>query len=128
MAGQNSIINVQSVQMDQQTLIEAITKAGGVLTVAAAAAGCSLRTIYNYRDKFDDVAQAIVAARESSDCQLLDIAESKLLLAVEDGKPWAIKFVLSTKGRSRGYGTKAEIEHKSNEVKQIRVFYGSATE
>jgi hypothetical protein len=39
----------------------------------------------------------------------LDRTESKLLLAIKAGEPWAIKFMLSTKGKHRGYTERMEV-------------------
>ncbi|MEO8270303.1 MAG: hypothetical protein ABI557_11330, partial [Aureliella sp.] len=42
--------------------------------------------------------------------ELLDAAESQLFKAVRAGKPWAIRFVLSRLGRSRGYGATLSVD------------------
>ena len=91
---------------------EALQKSHGLQTLAAEALGCSCRTVSNYIKEHPTVAEAYDEAREV----VLDVAESKLYKAINDGKEWAIKFYLSTVGKSRGYTQKQEIEH-SGEVK-----------
>jgi hypothetical protein len=91
---------------------EALQKSHGLQQLAAEALGCSRRTIANYVKEHPTVAEAYDEAREV----VLDVAESKLIAAIEDGKEWAVKFYLSTVGKSRGYTQKQEIEH-SGEVK-----------
>lgn len=99
-------------------VVMAIKDAGGVLSNAAADLGCETKTVYNYRDEFPEVAQAIEDARENHDCELLDKAERNISEALDAREAWATKYVLSTKGRSRGYTEKTEIEH-SGGVNQI---------
>jgi hypothetical protein len=42
---------------------------------------------------------------------ILDNAESALHRAVLAGEPWAIKYVLSTRGKNRGYVERTEHKH-----------------
>ena len=51
----------------------------------------------------------IIDARE----EVLDIAESGLLMHVKKGNLNAIKFLLERQGRTRGYGMNVEINNKS---------------
>ncbi|MCA9979247.1 MAG: hypothetical protein KDD89_00370 [Anaerolineales bacterium] len=70
-------------------------------------------TIYNYRDKYSTVADAIEEARYNLDMSLLDGAEVKLSEAVKQGEAWAIRYVLDKKGHGRGYKevSRKEVEH-----------------
>ena len=61
-----------------EQVVAAIISENGVLSGAADRLGCDVRSIYNYRDEFDEVAQAIEDARENHDCELLDKAERNL--------------------------------------------------
>jgi len=90
-------------KLDRQKLIETIYKTRGKVTYVARAMGCSRQTIYNYRDKYKTVANALEDAAVDFDVELLDLAESKLRASVLDGESWAIKYVLDTKGLTRGY-------------------------
>ena len=52
--------------------------------------------------------------------KVLDVGEKKLLEAIDRGEFPAIKFLLSTKGKSRGYVEKQEIEH-SGKVFDVKI-------
>jgi len=109
-------------KFDAETLASAINEANGVISEAARLLGCTPKTIYNYRDEFEEVAQAIEDARDNYDCDTGDLAESKLRALIEEGNWPAIKFALSTKFKSRGYTEKTEIEHTG--VQTINVNFG----
>ncbi len=48
----------------------------------------------------DDILKNYLKATEET---RLDVAELALTIAIMDREPWAIKYMLSTKGKSRGY-------------------------
>jgi hypothetical protein len=78
---------------------EALTKAHGMVTVAAQLLGCSPDTVDSYVKKFAVCAQAKQTARNA----ILDEAELRLVQAIRRDEAWAIAFCLRTIGRSRGY-------------------------
>ncbi len=90
-----------------EQVIGAIEETRGMLTLAARHLGCSPRTIYNYRDRYASVQQAIRDERERT----LDIAELALFKAVQEGQAWAICFLLKTQGKDRGYVERQELRH-----------------
>ena len=94
--------------IDREELISAIWAAQGKVTVAAQRLGCTVRTIYNYANKYATVQNAIDEARAMWDEKLVDLAELKLFQEVNDGNAWAIKYALSTKGKHRGYVERQE--------------------
>lgn len=51
----------------------------------------------------------------------LDIAEVALTLAVLNGEPWAIKFMLSTQGKARGYIESDTVKGNTDKPTPIRV-------
>ena len=95
--------------IDREELISAIWAAQGKVTVAAQRLGCTARTIYNYANKYATVQNALDEARATWDEKLVDLAELKLFQEVNDGSAWAIKYALSTKGKSRGYVERQEV-------------------
>ena len=95
--------------IDREELISAIWAAQGKVTVAAQRLGCTVRTIYNYANKYATVQNAIDEARAMWDEKLVDLAELKLFQEVNDGSAWAIKYALSTKGKHRGYVERQEV-------------------
>lgn len=86
---------------------EALRASKGMVYVAAERLGCSHATVYNYVKRFKTVADEI----ERADGVITDTAEIKLVQAIHNGEPWAIRYRLSTKGRNRGYVERQEIDH-----------------
>jgi len=88
-----------------ETVIKALKKARGVKAVAAQILGCDRHTVDNYIKRHPTVAKAYQEQRET----LIDVAEGKLITKI-DGDKWpAIKFVLTTLGKERGYTERYEI-------------------
>jgi hypothetical protein len=80
----------------------ALRAAGGVHSIAAEQLGCHRTTILDYIRRYPKVRQAYDEARASA----VDKAESKLMTLV-DREEWpAIRFMLVTLGRDRGYSLK----------------------
>jgi hypothetical protein len=84
---------------------EALTKAQGMVTVAAQLLHCSPDTVDNYVKRFAVCARAKQEARD----RILDEAELRLLAAIRRDEVWTISFYLKTVGRSRGYGERLDI-------------------
>jgi hypothetical protein len=88
-----------------EQVIAAIHAARGMVSVTARTLGCDRNTVYNYRDKYPEVASALEEAPELQ----LDVAELNLFKAIDRSEPWSICFYLKTKGRKRGYVEHHEI-------------------
>jgi hypothetical protein len=84
---------------------EALTKAEGMVTIAARLLHCSPDTVDNYVKKFAVCARAKAVARD----RILDEAELRLVAAIRRDESWAIAFCLRTLGRSRGYGERLDL-------------------
>ena len=89
---------------DETEVVAAVTGSGGILRLIAEKLGCDRTTIGRWRDRSKAVSKAIKDERESN----LDVAESKLIEAVKEGKPWAVRFYLSSQGKHRGYNSRSE--------------------
>ena len=85
---------------------EALRRAGGIRSAAAQMLECSPGTIRNYIDRHPELAKAEAEILDVN----LDLAESKLLKAIESGNMTAIIFYLKCKGKDRGYTERAQIE------------------
>lgn len=109
--------------LNYKDVIQAIYRANGIIAVVARSLGVSEKTIYRYRDKNITVKNAIDDARHIFNEKLLDEAELKLLEAVRDGKPWAIKYVLDRKGILRGYLDQSKVENVGSQEVCIKVEY-----
>jgi len=99
--------------LNRKQLIDSIIRNSGIISAVAKEFGVTPWTIYNYRDKYSTVAEAIHEARHNLDTNLLDGAELKLSEAVRNGEAWAIRYVLDKKGNGRGYKevSRQEVEH-----------------
>lgn len=84
--------------------IAAIPGTGGIITAIARKVGCDWHTAKKYIEQHPTVKLAY-----SAECEgVLDLAEAKLIEQVNGGEGWAIKYLLSTKGKSRGYVERLE--------------------
>lgn len=92
--------------MDRKAVfLEAFRAQAANISQACRAAGINRSTFYDWRNDDAAFAQAVSDEEES----LLDLSESALIRAVAKGDVQAIKFILRTKGRSRGYVERHEI-------------------
>jgi hypothetical protein len=89
-------------RLTNEKIVEALRQGKGFQTKAAEILGCSRFTIARRLDKSPEVRAAYEEIAESR----LDVAESRLAEAVEQGAPWAIRYVLDNLGAKRGYGNK----------------------
>lgn len=97
-------------RLDNESIIEVLNKAYGNLTAAARSLGVTRKALYNWVERDEELQQAVRDARES----IIDIAENKLLQAINSGDMTAIIFTLKTLGKARGY-----IETKEVKVSDI---------
>ncbi len=88
------------------TVCAAIRKNHGLLFLAAQSLGCTVHTIYNYRNKYPKVRAAI----EEEEGKINDVAESALYRGILNGESWAVCFRLKTKAKDRGYVERSELE------------------
>lgn len=83
-----------------QEVADALVEAKGIKSLAAELLGCDWKTVDNYCKRYRVCQEACEVARE----ELVDLAESKLWVAVNAGQWPQVKYTLSTLGRKRGYG------------------------
>ena len=87
---------------------EALRAAGGSHADAAERLGCHRTTILDYVRRCPRVRQA----RDEARAELIDKAESQLRAMVDRGEWLAVRFVLVTLGRDRGYSAKVNPSEK----------------
>ena len=80
-------------------IIKALAKSRGFVSGAAKVLGMSSRRIYERIQASEALNQALKDIREEN----LDMAENKLLDAVEKRQAWAVCFYLKCQGKKRGY-------------------------
>lgn len=95
----------------------ALTATRGMTYLAAQHLGCSHHTI-NTRLATSPRLRAIVEAQTG---RVLDTAETKLFDAMQTGDLGAIKYLLSTKGKDRGYTERQEITGKDGHSLKVDV-------
>lgn len=99
-------------------ILEVLQKTGGKhKALACRTANISRTTLDTWISKFDTLRQSIEDMNE----EVLDLAETKLLQALNNGEKWAIQYMLDTKGKDRGYTVRQE--HKVDENASLRVVY-----
>lgn len=89
---------------------EALEGSGGVQAVIAKKCGVDRSTISRYINK--NPKMRILQEQEQE--RIIDVAENKLHALIGDKDIRAIKFFLETKGKSRGYVAKQELEIAGN--------------
>jgi transposase-like protein len=93
--------------IDKDKYLELYDKHGANVAAACKAmGGMSRNTFYLWYREDEDFKERADAIKES----LIDHAESKLQELIEDGNVTACIFYLKTKGKSRGYSEKSELE------------------
>jgi hypothetical protein len=85
--------------LKKSQMLEALEKSLGVVTTAAKKVGISRRQHYNWLKSDQAYCDAVADINNLS----LDLAESKLFNAVNNGELSAIIFLLKCKGKKRGY-------------------------
>jgi len=93
-------------------VIDALEQTQGYVSKAADFLGCTTKTIYNYRDRHEDVAQAWIDIKERRH----DFVEDRLLQRIKSEDTTAIIFYLKTQAKQRGYIERQEVEHSGQIV------------
>ena len=99
----------------KRSLLKALEKSLGIVTSACKRAGCSRETFYKYCKEDDDFKVKVDELANVA----LDFAESHLHKQIEGGVPSSTIFYLKTKGKSRGYIEKQELDITGNIQKLI---------
>lgn len=99
-------------QYTAEQFINAIVGSGGIISTIAKRIGCDWHTAKKYCDTMPTVKRAYDAECES----VLDLAEVRLIKKIDEGDMGAIKYILSTKGKKRGYTERQEIDQRSINV------------
>lgn len=85
----------------------ALRRERGLRYATAEALGIAYSTLQNYLTRWPDLRRVIAEAQG----KLLDVAEHKLGEHVDQGNLEAIKFILKTKGKKRGYIEEKKVKH-----------------
>jgi hypothetical protein len=77
----------------------------GIVSTIADRLGCAWHTARKQIDKWESTKRAFDDEGE----RVLDLAESKMMVAINEGDGRMIRYILSTKGKARGYTERQEI-------------------
>ena len=100
----------------EDQVADALRSTGGIRTNAALLLKCSPSTIKRYIDRSEALARIESEVVE----HILDLAESKLVEAINDGNLTAIMFYLKTKGKHRGYTERHQVEGKDGGPVEVK--------
>lgn len=114
-----AVWNPKGAQYTAQAFIAAIPGSMGIITVIAKRVGCTWHTAAKYIREYP----TIKAAYDDECEQILDLAETKLFAAVTNGDLAAVKYILSTKGKKRGYTERTEVSGIDGDAVKIRVVF-----
>lgn len=95
--------------------IEAVEGSDGNIGVIASRLGCTRRHVYNLRDKYVTVAEAIEEEREA----FKDEVESIISQKIRDGDNTMIIFYAKTQMKERGYVERQEVSGPDGAPLQI---------
>ena len=104
------------VQKTKKAVLEAINGSLGIISTIAKRLGCESRTAKRLIDKWQETKDALIDEQEL----VLDLADTGLYDALIKKEQWAIKFILSTKGQSRGYVVTPTIKLDNGEPLNIQ--------
>jgi hypothetical protein len=102
----DSLTGVDKLEPKKANMVEALTKALGVVKIACESCGISRQTHYNWLKEDPAYEEACKNLPEV----VLDFAEHHLHKLISEGNPAATIFFLKTKGKHRGYIERQEIE------------------
>ena len=110
------------VKKTKKEVLEAINGSLGIISTIAKRLGCESRTAKRLIDKWQETKDALIDEQEL----VLDLADTGLYDALIKKEQWAIKFILSTKGQSRGYVLTPTIKLDNGEPLNIQFAQASA--
>ncbi len=104
-----------------EEVIRALNDSQGLPALAADKLGCTAQTVYNYRDRYKSIAEAMHHQKEKR----IDFAEGKLWQNINNNDTTAIIFFLKTQAKSRGYVERQEVSGVDGKDIILRVVYGN---
>ena len=103
----------------------AIVNSGGIITVIAERLQVQRNTLYAFMAKYPESRGMIQQEQD----KILDVAEAKLIEQINRGEQWAVKFMLATKGKVRGYIEKPDTNIMVNqETRNVEMNFNSIKE
>ena len=99
-------------KVTKNTFRQAVVGTGGIMLSIGNNLGVSRQAVYEFCNKNPDMMQL----RYEEEEKIVDIAENGLFTKAKDKEMWAVKYLLATKGKRRGYTEKQEIEISTTQI------------
>ena len=112
-----TVLKAKPAHKTDAEVITALGASGGIISRAADALGMCRQSVHRRISGSPTLQEALDETRQVN----LDLAEGKLLEAIQKGESWAVCFFLKTQGKGRGYIEKQSIEMEANIRSQGRV-------
>ena len=96
-----------NLRQKKQEAIKILKNKAGNVSMTCEALTINRSTFYEWKNKDKKFRKAVEDVEES----LIDYVESRLMKNIDEGKETSAIFFLKTKGKSRGYIERTEIEH-----------------
>jgi len=100
----------------QKQIIDVLIEAHGLKGPAARALHCHRHTLNSYINRYPAVKQAYDDAIQDS----IDLAQSRLIALVEKDDWRAIRYMLGTLGKDRGFTERTEIQAVGDDAESLR--------
>ena len=109
----------------QKQFLKAFEKHATNISKACKVVGIERQTHYDWKSRNLTYKEKVAAIEES----MIDFAEGRLYQNIKDGKEQSILFFLKTRGKSRGYVEKQELQVEANisGKEEIKVTFIDAT-
>jgi len=107
----------KSRHIKKESMLDALEKSLGVVTVACKSADVPRSTYYKWLKEDEEFSKAVKEIENIA----LDFAESQLHTQMKDGNTSATIFYLKTKGKKRGYIERSELDLSSSEPIKLKV-------
>ena len=104
----------------KKAMIAALEKSLGIVTVACKNVGIDRSTHYQWLKDDADYAKSVKDIENIA----VDFAESQLHKSIQKGSDTATIFYLKTKGKSRGYIEKSEVDNNVTVTKPLIIDWG----
>ena len=113
---------MKKLDIEKEPILEAIKDSAGIVSTIAKRLGVDWHTAEKYINEYDECKQAL--SNESE--KVIDLAETKLIGAIQNSDMQTVRWFLATKGKRRGYTDRLELTGADGEnIKYDIIFTGT---
>ena len=99
-------------KLTKAKVMTALKDSAGILTTVAQRLNCSRQALYVWLNATKD--PEVMEALKHEEEKIMDLAESKIVQAITERDMSTVRWYSMTKGKSRGYAMKQEVELTGN--------------